>query len=134
MFLIDPKVWGSLGDRRVWVSLGIGFDGGRHFRCRAHIEEPLPWGQQGVEKLNLRWTDNKGKIKRDLVPIVHLNPTPPGKGKEGVVLKGPYQGRLVIVTKFLQSKKVLYVSESMGANVWEETQETVCWVENSNDG
>jgi hypothetical protein len=133
MFLLDPAVWGNLGDRRVWVSIGVGFDGGRHFRRRARIEEPPPYGQPDIEKLNLRWTDSKGKLKRDLVPIVHLSPTPPARGKEGVVLKGPQKGRLVIVTKFLQSKKTLYVSRGVRDQEWEESQEDVCWVERSNE-
>jgi len=125
-FLLNPANWVSIGDRKACVSLGIGFDGGRHFRRRAWVEDQLPHSRQGIERLNLVWTDKKTKIKRDLVPIVHLSPVHPTKGKEGVVLKGQRQGCLVTVTRFIQASKVLRLSD--GTAEWEESQEHVCWV------
>jgi hypothetical protein len=125
-FLLNPANWVNIGDRKACVSFGIGFDGGRHFRRRAWIEDQLPCRRQG-ERLNLVWTDNKAKIKRDLVPIMHLNPVHPTRGKEGIVLKGQHQGCLVTVTRFIQSSKMLRLSDSTAAE-WEESQENICWV------
>ena len=115
------------------MSIGIGFDGGRHFRRRARVEDRLPCGRPDVTTLNLRWTDNKANIKRDFVPIMHLSPTPPARGKEGVVLKGQHQGHLVIVTKYLKSSRVLRLSDHLLGMDWEEPEGNVCWVEQADD-
>jgi hypothetical protein len=126
MFLLNPALWNSLGPRRVWLSIGIGYEGGRHHRRHAHTVDPLPQGS--VTKIYIRWTDNRAQVKCSPVPIRHLHPTPPTAcGKEGIVLFGAHRGKLITVVRYLKKHKVLHVRNA--AEEWEEPEDNVCWVE-----
>jgi hypothetical protein len=131
-FLMSRAIWAKLGARKIWVSFSIGFDGGRHFRRRASTQEPFRPCLQNDDKLNLQWTDCRGKIKRDLVEIQYLNPSPPtARRRQGIVLSGDHQGELIVVERYERVKKRLVVAllgESY-QNLWEELENNVCWVE-----
>jgi hypothetical protein len=135
MFLTNLVVWKSLGPRMAWVSFGVGFEGGRYFRRRASTMEPLPLCQQPNNNdltIQVRWTDHRGLIKDDVVPIAHLHPAPPSaRGKEGVILTGQHQGKLISVRKYSRKSRKLTVSVDGEVGEWEEPEDNVCCVENS---
>jgi hypothetical protein len=130
-FLMNHAIWAKLGARKIWVSFSISFDGGRHFRRRASTQEPFERCYENTQKLNLRWTDSRGKVKRDLVEIQHLNPAAPtARNRQGVVLTGDHQGELVVVDSYSRTAKTLVVASLSDAEKrWVEKEENVCWVE-----
>jgi hypothetical protein len=132
-FLLDPANWINLGTRHIWVHFNVEYDGGRHVRRCAKTAVPSrfvgPHGPVGREEVALAWTDNKGNLRSDNVPVKYLGPAVPmGKGKEGIVLKGRHQGTLVVVKKYSRKTKVLEVAEG-GEYSWEEPEDNVCRVE-----
>jgi hypothetical protein len=134
MFLLNPAIWTNLGNRHIWVHFSVEYDGGRHGRRCARTAVPSRFvGQYGPVvqgEVALAWTDNRAQLRTANVPVKYLSPAVPmGKGKEGVVLKGPHQGKLVVVTKYLKKKKLLEVS--VGGRLWEEPDDNVCWVQHA---
>jgi hypothetical protein len=137
MFLLNSALWRQLGTRVVWVSFRIGFERGKWHRRRARTVESLPiYGEQNADRVNLLWTDHKGQIKRDIVPIEYLDPAAPtAQGREGIILTGLNFGKLVKVHKYLRKAKRLQVAidgdtaSGRPEEAWEELEDNICWVE-----
>jgi hypothetical protein len=133
MFLLNPTLWRDLGTRKIWVSFGVGFEGGKWYGRRAKVVGPLPsYWQENSDRINLCWNDHRAQVRQDIVPIRHLHPAAPiARDREGVVLTGRKMGEVVRVQKYLRKTKTMQVTAvgGVGLEVWEEPEGNLCWVE-----
>lgn len=90
----------------------------------------LPFNSDG-QKVFVYWTDNKGKLRKGMVPWKDFVPTfPKQKGQHVVVLDGKHRGERALIQRYSKGKCYLKQSE----RVWVQEKESLCVIEPHIDG
>jgi hypothetical protein len=100
-FLLNDRLWSSLGNRHICVGFKPSYDGGCWIKRigRTAIPDRFPNGPT-AGKVTLIVTDNKSRLQQLCVDVMQLTvATPWAKGQEVIAVVDPWEGHLLEVVQ-----------------------------------